>query len=139
MRVPLWQKGGDGRDDTVVAEVLRAATTLSQRGIGALIPQTSGDRPVDVFFPAGDATAEPAGASSAAEAPSTVALAEVPGATLTRLPLDRIVPNRAQPRTEFDEEALEELTHSIREFGVFQPIVVRGFSKYTRIAISRPG
>lgn len=95
------------------------------RGIGALIPQTSGDRPVDVFFPAGDATAEPADASSVAEAPSGVALAEVPGATLTRLPLDRIVPNRAQPRTEFDEEALEELTHSIREFGVFQPIVVR--------------
>src|SRR5699024_3057861 len=29
------------------------------------------------------------------------------------------------PRVEFDEEALEELTHSVREFGVFQPIVVR--------------
>lgn len=35
------------------------------------------------------------------------------------------MPNRVQPRTEFDEEALEELTHSIREFGVFQPVVVR--------------
>lgn len=52
-------------------------------------------------------------------------LREVPGATLTRIDVDDIVPNRAQPRTEFDEEALEELTHSVREFGVFQPVVVR--------------
>ena len=52
-------------------------------------------------------------------------LREVPGAKLTRLKLSDIVPNRVQPRTEFDEEALEELTHSIREFGVFQPVVVR--------------
>lgn len=56
---------------------------------------------------------------------SSTGLREVPGATLTRLLLSDIVPNRAQPRTEFDEETLEELTHSIREFGVFQPIVVR--------------
>ncbi|WP_449276766.1 ParB/RepB/Spo0J family partition protein [Leucobacter sp. GX24907] len=52
-------------------------------------------------------------------------LREVPGATLTRLPVAEIAPNRLQPRQEFDEEALEELTHSVREFGVFQPIVVR--------------
>jgi len=95
------------------------------RGIGALIPQTAeGERPVDVFFPqqgAGAASTQPA-AEQAAEASE---LQTVPGATLTRLSLSDIVPNRAQPRTEFDEEALEELTHSIREFGVFQPIVVR--------------
>ena len=52
-------------------------------------------------------------------------LREVPGATLTELAVTDVVPNRAQPRVEFDEEALEELTHSVREFGVFQPIVVR--------------
>src|SRR5690606_31685511 len=35
-------------------------------------------------------------------------------------------------RTEFDEEALEELTHSVREFGVFQPIVVRAITPAPR-------
>lgn len=105
------------------------------RGIGALIPQTQGDRPVDVFFPAaevapaGDTAVKTAAGSGASDAAGAVepevALNQVPGATLTRLPLEDIMPNRAQPRTEFDEEALEELTHSVREFGVFQPVVVR--------------
>lgn len=36
-----------------------------------------------------------------------------------------IDPNPRQPRQVFDEEALSELVHSIREFGVMQPIVVR--------------
>ena len=110
------------------------------RGIGALIPQSGeGERPVDVFFPAravempsaAEQTeqAEAPGRAGAGEDPAVSGdsspLREVPGARLTRLKLSDIVPNRAQPRTEFDEEALEELTHSIREFGVFQPVVVR--------------
>lgn len=96
------------------------------RGIGALIPQQdpTAERPVDVFF--GEAPGKEDKATSVAQ---TVVdeqqLREVPGAQLTTLDLSDIVPNRVQPRTEFDEEALEELTHSIREFGVFQPIVVR--------------
>ncbi len=36
-----------------------------------------------------------------------------------------IVPNPRQPRQTFDEESLAELAHSIREFGLLQPIVVR--------------
>ena len=36
--------------------------------------------------------------------------------------------NPRQPRQVFDEEALAELVHSIREFGLMQPIVVRGLS-----------
>ncbi len=111
------------------------------RGIGALIPQSTGERPVDVFFPTRSPEDESHGESSggvpvprredgaepfgAADASDQSDLREVPGARLTRLALSDIVPNRSQPRTEFDEEALEELTHSIREFGVFQPVVVR--------------
>lgn len=49
----------------------------------------------------------------------------VPGATLREIRPDEISTNPKQPRTAFDEEALEELAHSIREFGVLQPIVVR--------------
>ncbi len=52
-------------------------------------------------------------------------LVEIPGATLRDLDPSRIVPNAHQPRTEFDENALQELIISVREFGVLQPIVVR--------------
>ncbi len=41
------------------------------------------------------------------------------------LPLEDIRPNPQNPRTVFDEEALDELVHSIREFGLLQPVVVR--------------
>lgn len=104
------------------------------RGIGALIPQTSSgeERPVDVFFPSGAAPAAvsvtpnpEADEKRAPEGDTAPPLQEVPGARLTRLSVEDVVPNRVQPRSEFDEEALEELTHSVREFGVFQPIVVR--------------
>ncbi|MFP5021205.1 ParB/RepB/Spo0J family partition protein [Pseudonocardia phyllosphaerae] len=47
------------------------------------------------------------------------------GAEYREIPLRRIVPNPKQPRTQFDEEQLAELEHSIREFGLLQPIVVR--------------
>jgi ParB family chromosome partitioning protein len=79
------------------------------RGIGALIPTDEGDdRPVDVFF-GGDSES----------------LVTVPGARLSNLSPDDIVPNAQQPRTEFREAELQELVVSVREFGVLQPIVVR--------------
>ena len=87
------------------------------RGIGALIPMDDdrprtmdGARPVDVFFDA-------AGADET--------LVAVPGARLAALSPDEIRPNPQQPRTDFNQEALDELVHSIRENGVLQPIVVR--------------
>ena len=49
----------------------------------------------------------------------------VPGAEFRELRVDQIHANAKQPRQVFDEEALDELTHSIREFGVLQPVVVR--------------
>lgn len=47
------------------------------------------------------------------------------GASYREIPLDDIRVNAKQPRSVFDEEALNELVHSIREFGLMQPIVVR--------------
>lgn len=82
------------------------------RGIGALIP-TAGNGPtdsgVDVFFPQG----------------GTQAGRDVPGARFQLIDPNKVVPNAQQPRTEFRPEELAELEHSIREFGVLQPIVVR--------------
>lgn len=47
------------------------------------------------------------------------------GPRYVEVPLDRIRRNPRNPRTVFDEDAMAELAHSIREFGVLQPIVVR--------------
>lgn len=44
---------------------------------------------------------------------------------LREIDIDLIEPNPEQPRTRFTEQALEELTQSIRENGIVQPIVVR--------------
>ncbi|PRX47713.1 ParB family chromosome partitioning protein [Prauserella shujinwangii] len=50
---------------------------------------------------------------------------EVAGAVYREVPVSSVKPNPKQPRQVFDEEALAELEHSIREFGLMQPIVVR--------------
>ncbi len=42
-----------------------------------------------------------------------------------KLSLSEIVPNKYQPRKDFDEDNLEDLTNSIKERGVIQPIIVR--------------
>ncbi|MBQ9063508.1 MAG: ParB/RepB/Spo0J family partition protein [Eubacterium sp.] len=49
------------------------------------------------------------------------------------LRISQIVPNQNQPRTEFDETALEELADSIRQFGVIQPLLVQKSGKYYEI------
>ena len=46
------------------------------------------------------------------------------GQTVT-LPIEEVVPNREQPRKQFDEEALAELSASIAQHGVLQPLLVR--------------
>lgn len=54
------------------------------------------------------------------------------------LPLEEILPNRFQPRIKFDEQAITELSESIKEHGVIQPIIVRGIGdKYEIIAGER--
>jgi ParB family transcriptional regulator, chromosome partitioning protein len=47
------------------------------------------------------------------------------GAVLRDIPINDIEPNPNQPRRHFDEEALVDLSASIREIGVLQPILVR--------------
>ena len=46
-------------------------------------------------------------------------------ASNSKLSLSEIVPNRYQPRKNFDEESLNDLSNSIKERGVIQPIIVR--------------
>lgn len=49
---------------------------------------------------------------------------EMPGG-VRRLPVDFIIANRNNPRRDFDADQLEDLTNSIREKGVMQPLLVR--------------
>lgn len=42
-----------------------------------------------------------------------------------KIKITQIEPNKTQPRTDFDEEKIEELAESIREYGLIQPIVVK--------------
>ncbi len=59
----------------------------------------------------------------------------------SKLSLSEIIPNRFQPRKNFDEENLIDLTNSIKERGIIQPIIVResntDSSKYEIIAGER--
>lgn len=51
--------------------------------------------------------------------------ADAPAATYAELDITTIRPNPRQPRHVFDEESLAELTHSITDIGLLQPVVVR--------------
>ena len=54
------------------------------------------------------------------------------------LNINDILPNRFQPRIRFSEDALAELTNSIKEHGVIQPITVRPVgNKYEIVAGER--
>ena len=48
-----------------------------------------------------------------------------PMSEMAEIAIAEIVPNPSQPRTRFDEEALDELADSIRTLGVIQPVAVR--------------
>ncbi|WP_067598261.1 ParB/RepB/Spo0J family partition protein [Nocardiopsis listeri] len=92
------------------------------KGLGALIPQgPAAPAPVE-SVPEAPAPTEPTTPEPAVvEAPN-----ELPDGTyIDEIALTAITPNPRQPRTHFDEEALEELRDSIVEVGLLQPIVVR--------------
>lgn len=82
------------------------------KGLGALIPTA----------PAAGARTDSAGGAAATTAD---AAQTVPGAHFAEIPISAVRPNPRQPRQTFDEEALEELSASIKIVGLLQPVVVR--------------
>jgi ParB family chromosome partitioning protein len=92
------------------------------RGLASLIPTGPGDAesPSSRLGPRmGDAAADVVLGGAAAPGSPEV------GAVYREIDPAVIEPNPRQPRQSFDDEALAELVHSIREFGLMQPIVVR--------------
>ncbi len=117
-------------------------TTLTRRPGGTsgmkISPSGLGTAAADVII--GDGKQAPNGSAESTDPESTTSGTETTaseksetseplpsptGAVYLEIPIDRIEQNPKQPRQVFDEEALGELVHSIREFGLMQPIVVR--------------
>ncbi|HWJ83697.1 MAG TPA: ParB/RepB/Spo0J family partition protein [Nocardioides sp.] len=95
------------------------------RGLGSLIPTAPPEpSPGDTSRPDG-----PSGAPTAPPAERDASpgpeLVVIDGAYFAELEPGKIVPNRVQPRQVFEEEAMAELVHSVREIGLLQPVVVR--------------
>ena len=89
------------------------------RGLGALIPTgpvVAEDQPSEASR---ESSAQDQGVTGVVHEPVPA------GAYFADLPIGQVVPNRAQPRQVFEEDAMAELVHSITEVGLLQPIVVR--------------
>ena len=113
------------------------------RGLGALIPTGPTPQKAPATPSAAKTRAKPAaakassgGSSSGKSTPgktsspkssaqSPADLEPVAGAVYVEVAPSDVVPNPRQPRQVFDTDALAELTHSIKEIGLLQPIVVR--------------
>lgn len=111
-----------GPTTTTVADVLINGGPPAKRENPPLALVTS---PIE---DTGEKAAEPATASTEAGVEAVATGTGVPnpaGPRYEEVPLDRIRRNPRNPRTVFDEDAMAELAHSIREFGLLQPIVVR--------------
>jgi ParB family transcriptional regulator, chromosome partitioning protein len=104
------------------------------KGLGALIPEAP--RTGGAMNAAGSSgtTANavsvighgyPGDATASAYDPADTGLRQVTGAYFEEIAVGSIIPNPRQPRRTFDEEALEELSASITEVGLLQPVVVR--------------
>jgi ParB family transcriptional regulator, chromosome partitioning protein len=102
MTQPLRKKGGLGRG---LASLIPTGPAECDSGPATFGPRM-GDAAADVLI----------GGPTQAAAMGAVYREIAPG---------DIEPNPRQPRQVFDDEALSELVHSIREFGLLQPIVVR--------------
>ncbi|OBF52706.1 chromosome partitioning protein ParB [Mycobacterium sp. 852002-50816_SCH5313054-b] len=106
MTQPLRKKGGLGRG---LASLIPTGPAEGDSGPATLGPRM-GDAAADVLI----------GGPAQGSASVGAVYREIAPADIER--------NPRQPRQVFDEEALSELVHSIREFGLLQPIVVRPVS-----------
>lgn len=79
------------------------------RGLSALLSDNTADDKLDVDI----------------QSPVTQAKPQAPASGISEIPVDEIEVNPFQPRTHFDQEALQELSESIKVHGIIQPITVR--------------
>lgn len=109
------KKGGLGRG---LAALIPTGPTTVAAGLGteaanAVIGLDPGPRPTSTYL------------HQVPESGKAPELASSGDAVYREIAPDKIEANPKQPRQFFDDEALAELVHSVREFGLMQPIVVR--------------
>jgi ParB family transcriptional regulator, chromosome partitioning protein len=104
----------------------------AERSVAVLDPAAGADPSGGVILdssvtPDGDRRTEPPSTPPSPEVERTepTEALGVPESKFAELDVAAIRANPRQPRQVFDEDSLGELTHSIREFGVLQPVVVR--------------
>lgn len=94
------------------------------RGLSALLSDSPTDEKLEVdTFPASPSVAPVSNASTVISG-------------MTEIPLEEIEVNPFQPRSHFDQEALQELSESIRVHGIIQPITVRRLADHQYQLIS---
>lgn len=106
-------RGNGGQGDSGDGRARPVSTGLAERAVVSLagLPAPLHDGPAAV----------PADES----APGSQDASDPLDAYFTEIPVGAVSPNPRQPRQVFDEEAMAELVHSIREIGLLQPVVVR--------------
>jgi ParB family chromosome partitioning protein len=96
------------------------------RGLGSLIPTAPARSEESAPGTPEPAVSPPVPEAAHATPNGTGApLAPVEGAYFAELSVESIGPNPRQPRQVFEEEAMAELVHSVKEIGLLQPVVVR--------------
>jgi ParB family chromosome partitioning protein len=89
-----------------------------------MAPKRGLGRGLSNLIPTDDTTEDVSSKTSKQQKTSTVAKTEVVKKVEQTLNINRIEPNKNQPRKEFNEDALQELADSIKQFGVIEPLVV---------------
>ena len=115
------ESAGSGDGDTAAGQNGSSAPTAGSVSAdsGDTDGGASSGTSVDIPSEAHDA------ASGGAGTDDVSGLVPVAGAYFAELPVTQISPNPRQPRQVFEEEAMAELVHSVREIGLLQPVVVR--------------
>ena len=84
------------------------------RGLDALFPEKAPEKKAPVKSTAKSAEVKKEKSSAAEEVKKTEMLVKI----------SMVEPNRSQPRKQFDEDALLELSESIKQYGILQPLLV---------------
>ena len=84
---------------------------------------------LDALIPSGISSSS--GSTNSSKAKEDKSSEKKSGETIVNI--TKVEPNREQPRKNFDEDALEELAESIKQFGLLQPILVQDRKTYYEI------
>lgn len=103
-----------------MSDIQEKTANPKKRGLGRGLDALFGDEEPAHFGPGAGA-----GAGDAVETASGTPASAESGPGRKNLPVGDLEPSAIQPRQTFDEEALKQLTESVKQYGLLQPILVR--------------